>query len=122
MKKTTVLLTIISLIIGTGIGCNEDNPTEVRWYNKSTVYLNEIIWSRNIGTQPNELNYDQKWTRGYGDNDRTEFKDVNLLNGYVYAIVEENNNFVLVEAIIDTSNNVSLNEGNSQEYIITQTQ
>jgi hypothetical protein len=123
MRTTIITIAIAGLFLCAGIGCNNDK-TELAWINDSDVYLNEIIWSKNVGNEPYQLNYDQKWTNGYSDGVRTEFKEVDLLNGYVYAIIEENNQQVLAEAIIEntTSNNVSLKEGSSEVYTITQTQ
>ncbi len=107
------------MILYAGIGCNQDNPTELAWINDTAVTLNEIIWTRDAGWDVGELNYDQKWTNGYIDGQRTEFKEVNVLDGYVIG-VDDSLNEVTVIIQGTTSNSLSLHEGSSEVYTITQ--
>ncbi len=112
MKKTTVLLTIISLIIIAGAGCNEDK-TELAWINDAGAPINDIIWADG----------DEEWHKanGYADQEQTESKEVNVLNGTVIAGIEiAPGSFQEGTVIIQETNSssLSLNEGSSEVYTI----
>jgi hypothetical protein len=112
MKKTLVTITIISMILYAGIGCNQDNPTELAWINDAGAPINDIIWADG----------DAKWSKtgGYAEQSRTEFKEVNKLEGTVIASIEDSGTFKEGEVVIleKGSGSLSLNEGSSEVYTI----
>ena len=113
-KNMCITIIIASLIIVTGIGCNNDK-TELAWINGTgTGYaINDIIWA----------NGDEQWSKpgGYEDGTKTESKEVSKLDGTVVASIFSDNRFVEGEVrIAETgSNSLSLNEGSSEVYTIS---
>ncbi|MEJ5362396.1 MAG: hypothetical protein WHV26_10075 [Spirochaetota bacterium] len=111
MKKTLVTITIISLIMFAGIGCNNDK-TELAWINDADAPINDIIWADG----------DEQWSKtdGYDVGQQTESKEVNKLDGTVVASIKDGSEFVEGEAIIaeTSSSSLSLNEGSSEVYTI----
>ncbi|MEW6526292.1 MAG: hypothetical protein AB1444_06445 [Spirochaetota bacterium] len=112
MKKSLVTITIISMILYAGIGCNQDNPTELAWINDAGNPINDIIWADG----------DAKWSKsgGYADQSQTESKEVNKLEGTVVASIDEGSGFQEGTVIIEETNSSSLtlNEGSSEVYTI----
>ena len=110
-KNICIAIAIASLIIVTGIGCNNEK-TELAWINDAGEAINDIIWA----------NGDEQWSKpgGYEDGTKTESKEVSKLNGSVVASILDNNEFKSGEVIIKetNSNSLTLNEGSSEVYTI----
>ncbi|MGB4270276.1 MAG: hypothetical protein WBK20_13995 [Spirochaetota bacterium] len=111
MKKTLVTITIISLIMFAGIGCNNDK-TELAWINDADAPINDIIWADG----------DEQWSKtdGYDVGQQTESKEVNKLDGTVVASIWEGDDFLEGTVTIagKGSGSLSLNEGSSEVYTI----
>jgi hypothetical protein len=111
-KNICITIIIASLIIVAGIGCNNEK-TELAWKNEAGAAINDIIWA----------NDDERWSKpgGYEDGTKTESKEVSKLDGTVVASIFSGNGFVEGEVrIAETgSNSLSLNEGSSEVYTIS---
>jgi len=111
-KNICITIIIASLIIVTGIGCNNDK-TELAWKNEAGAAINDIIWA----------NGDEHWSKsgGYNDGEQTESKEVSKLNGTVVAAIWNGSDFVDGTVIIAEtgSSSLSLNEGSSEVYTIS---
>lgn len=126
MRTTIITIAIACLVICAGIGCNNDK-TELAWINDAGAPINDIVWA----------NGDQKWSRydsnpaindndGYSIGTRTESKKVDKLYGSVDATIWDGSGFAVGQAIIDIggtpSSSLSLSEGSSEVYRITDVQ
>ena len=111
IRYSFITITIVSLIMFAGIGCNNDK-TELAWKNDAGNKINDIIWADG----------DEKWSKtdGYEDGSITESKEVSKLNGSVVASILSGSDFVQGEVIIAETNSssLSLNEGSSEVYTI----
>lgn len=110
MRTIIITITIAALMLFAGIGCND--KTELAWKNDAGNNINDIVWA----------NGDQMWSKpdGYVDGTRTEFKEVNKLNGTVIASINDGDEFKEGNVTIaeTSSNSLSLNEGSSEVYTI----
>jgi len=110
-KNVCIALIIASMVIVSGIGCNNDK-TELAWINEAGEAINDIIWA----------NGDEHWSKsgGYNDGEQTESKEVSKLNGTVVAAIWNGSDFDDGTVIIAEtgSSSLSLNEGSSEVYTI----
>jgi hypothetical protein len=108
-----ITIIIASLIVTAGIGCTNDDTTELAWINAAGNPINDIIWA----------NGDQQWTTegGYADNAQTEPKKVNALYGDVIASIDVGSAFQEGTVIIEEtgSSSLSLHDGSSEVYTIS---
>ena len=114
MRQYRIITIIIaSLIVTAGIGCTNDDTTELAWFNAAGNPINDIIWA----------NDDQQWTteNGYADQTKTESKKVNALYGIVIASIDEGSGFREGTVIIEEtgSSSLSLHDGSSEVYTIS---
>ena len=107
-----ITIIIASLIVTAGIGCTNDDTTELAWFNAAGNPINDIIWA----------NDDQQWTTegGYAYKAITESKKVNALYGSVIASIDEGSGFQEGTVIIGEtgSGSLSLHDGSSEVYTI----
>ena len=114
MRQYRIITIIIaSLIVTAGIGCTNDDTTELAWINDAGTPINDIIWA----------NGDQTWangTTGYADQAQTESKKVNALYGSVIASIDVGSGFQEGTVIIGEtgSGSLSLHDGSSEVYTI----
>jgi len=109
-RKITII--IASLIVTAGIGCTNDDTTELAWINDAGNPINDIIWADG----------DQQWSTagGYIDQAQTESKKVNALSGSVIASIDVGSGFEEGTVIIGETGNgsLSLHDGSSEVYTI----